>query len=437
MPVVKALFATILVMVVLAAASPARSQLADPVTGRNVDFNTWSNSNALLNQQQNFFALQRMGLLLVGKEMVERQRLLQTVLPRGLRVIKSGKATTRFTPVAATIAPQHFAGLQGQTADERRRLAGEFGRALQTFRQEAKARGLVHHDLAHVLGLAFVLSYETYSGGKTNARQQAGITSAFRTFLLRDALHQGMDNRAKQLLAERRAIDAAAARALLRENKRQQAQTVAQNNLAAYWGGPVEGIELTPNGFGDRGKRLVREGKATTRFRPVSGPVAPAEMARADLYTLTPKDKLEAYYNDCLRRFDGELKKRGGTPNDLADAMTAAVALNWEAYDRGRKLTQPQYNGVMREMRKDVLSPNWQARRDETKQRTYETIAIKAVAARDEAGRAANDHGPSLPASDDPLVKMANETARQYAAQAQKSAVVAARTKAYANLTEL
>jgi hypothetical protein len=92
---------------------------------------------------------------------------------------------------------------------------------------------------------------------------------------------------------------------------REQARAKAKALLAAWWHEPVEGLELTASGFGDRGQRLVKEGKATTRFRSVSPSQLPPETAR---------------------RFAESLSQRGGSMNDLADVQATCLALNYQVY---------------------------------------------------------------------------------------------------------
>lgn len=404
----KYLYAALLVFI---AAFAASAQSVERNEGFDASVNPWRDRdtgntyatrdsaefNAGMSRMQRNLRQQQMSMGQMMTQIVARQIVLSEI---GNRKIRAGLATTRFVPQAAALAPDKFVEAV-RNPQEKAELAAEYRRALDDFRAQEKAYKIPANDLAEAFALAFALNFEIFSGGqKPNDVQRASIAKSFRESLLKDAVFQGWTEADKQLLYEDKAIRTMLARAAYEAGARESnaaqtaaARDAAQALLARWWNKPVDGLELTENGFGDRGERIIREGKATTRVEFVAEPIVPREWAREVPFTPSYLTNLsreeqqrrhvaawEKYYLDCLAEFKDELQKRGRETNDLSEMGALAVWLNYRVYSDGRELTARQYAGVAAFMRREQLkSAEWQGASARTKQISYESYAISAV----------------------------------------------------------
>lgn len=373
----------------------------DDATGKTYQSRAQAETNAQLDRFQKSLQQQQLQMNQLMLQYAAQQIILAEI---GKRKIQAGKATTAFVPAAESLAPAQF--VQNITdAAEKAELLAAYNRALADFRRLAAAQRLAPNDLAAAFGLAFAVNFEIYSNGqKPSAAQRAGITESFRRGLLADAAFQGWKEADKQILYESKIIKTMLAKQMYDQgasekdqSKIERAREIAAATLDGWWNKPVEGLELTADGFGDRGERLVRENKATTRFEFAAAPIQPRLLAEKKyfspgLFSDVPKEEQlrqhiaawEKYYTECLAEFKDELKKRNRAINDLAEMGALAVSLNYEVY-AGQELTARQYDGVAAWMRDQQLtSQAWQSANDRTKQMSYEYYAINAVAAHSE-----------------------------------------------------
>ncbi|GAC1417769.1 MAG: hypothetical protein NVSMB64_27600 [Candidatus Velthaea sp.] len=339
----------------------------------------------------------------------------------GSQRIHAGRASTTFQRIPGYLAPSEYAA-KATDASQRQQISVGYAQALRTFENEAAKNHLRLTDVAETYGLVFTMSYEVFSGAKVNAVQRNSYIQQQRNALLHDALFQGTADKQRQLDAETRALDAVIAAddyaAALRTNDgklRDYARQIAWRTLKDLWTGPVSGIELTSTGFGDRGARLIREGKATTRF--VLSPTP---------YTSDPQGAL------LWRQF---VRWAGikGAATDLGKTQALIVAICYEVYT-GRPLNAAQSQWVERELGHDLLvDPSWQGTDDSEKQQSLEPFAIAAMSASAEYQRSASVAPETL---EGVWLTMARENGVDNASQA-RAARDHARQVAKANLDKL
>jgi hypothetical protein len=292
--------------------------------------------------------------------------------------IKAGHATTTFR-LGAPIAPEKY-GAMAPTPAERQAWTKEYYQALHSFGELVIANNGKLDDVADDLGMAFVLAYEVYSGGqKATLAQRMTYTEATRQNILHNALFQANGDQDRQLFVEMHGMDAALARMQLiaaQQSRnpalRDHALQLARDTLAALWPYPVEGLELTKNGFEDRGLRLIREGKAITQFTPPAVPLV--------------TDPQQQYW---WREFVREANAAKVPVNDLGLALALCVTINWEDLNGGKLPDNRQFvltrSGVTRLV---LTSPEWQRLSDLEKERKLESVAIATMAVDAEFQRA-------------------------------------------------
>jgi len=141
--------------------------------------------------------------------------------------IKSGTATTRFT--SGPFPTEYWVTQSGgNTPEKRKQYSAELAIQRDIWAQEARTYHTDTNDMAQALGLAFVLAWEAQTGEKATPAQYQGITRDFRTFLLKEALYQGMSIPARQTYFEGRMIAATYAVRLLRIGQRTGDTTALQ-----------------------------------------------------------------------------------------------------------------------------------------------------------------------------------------------------------------
>lgn len=370
----------------------------DDATGKTYSSRGAAEMSAGLDRMQKSLQQQNMQMNQLMLQLIERQIILSEI---GKRKIRAGKAATNFVPIAESLAPAEFVK-NVQNPIEKAEMLQVYKQALQDFRRLATANKVAANDLADAFGLAFAINFEIFSNGQKPApAQRAWIAADFRRGLLADAAFQGWNEADKQLLYESKIIKTMLAKTMhdagvseKNANKISSARETATELLDGWWNKPIEGLELTANGFGDRGERLMREGKATARFEFAAEPIQPRILAEKkyfspNVFSDVPREEQhrrhiaewEKFYAECLAEFKDELQKRERAVNDLSEMGALAVALNYEIYNE-RELTPRQYNAVAAWMLDQQLkSAEWQSAGDRAKQSSYEYYAINAVAA--------------------------------------------------------
>lgn len=150
-------------------------------------------------------------------------------------------------------------------------------------------------------------------------------------------------------------------------------------------------------------------GRSTTRYTPASAtPIMPRITAQADPFpynALRPgraeeqekqfRAERERLYLDCLKTFAEQKRARGAQENDIADAFAVAVALNYEVFRGGTRLSERQFDQVRSLMRADTLADRlWRFGTNARLQRSDESVGIQSVLIRrdyDEAIAHRND----------------------------------------------
>lgn len=208
---------TALTLVALAAlsVSPVQAQYTNPYTGR-----TFNNPNSSLIDTAILGASRSMMLsnsLFSGNV---SNRMLAQQLKRGEQIIKSGKATTRYTPRSPF--PMEFWLKRTRTTDPaaRKQWTEEATVQKALWDQEAKSRGANMGDMGDALALSFVMAWEAQTAGeKATSAQFKGTAGGFRKMLLGNAYYQSMSQAEKQTYIEGQLLNASDAVRLLREAK--------------------------------------------------------------------------------------------------------------------------------------------------------------------------------------------------------------------------
>jgi hypothetical protein len=270
-----------------------------------------------------------------------------------------------------------------------RQVAGQLGQ----FQTAAAARGgVVKSDVADIYAVAFILNYEVLNdaaGGEApGAGRRRWLAERFRARLMADEEFQGTVDADRQAYAEHAAVAAvwavdhlAAARQASDPYARRVARDQALTNLGQFkglWPYPVSGVELTPDGFGDRGERLKAQGRLTTAFRATPQPLLPAELAATPASAGGGPAASQQVANE-LRAFAEHAKRAGAHTDDLAQASALCVKLYYHVYSGGQDLSERQFASVVRISTGYYLSdPMWIGLPDEARQRTIEQAAAPA-----------------------------------------------------------
>jgi len=317
---------------------------------------------------------------------------------RGREVLKRDEASTGFTPVKGSpVAARMIAKLGAAAAADpkqreavARQVAGQLGR----FQAAATARGgVVKSDVADIYAVAFILNYEVLNDAAGAEAPGAGrrrwLAERFRARLMADEEFQGTVEADRQAYAEHAAVAAvwavdhlAGAKQASDPYARRVARDQALTNLGQFkglWPYPVSGVELTSDGFGDRGQRLKAQGGLTTAFRPTPQPLLPAELAAMPAGA-GGGPAAARQVADELRAFAELATRAGARTDDLAQASALCVKLYYHVFSGGQDLSERQFASVVKISAGYYLSdPMWIGLPDEARQRVIEQAAVEAV----------------------------------------------------------
>ncbi|HEY7115351.1 MAG TPA: DUF6683 family protein [Tepidisphaeraceae bacterium] len=314
---------------------------------------------------------------------------------RGRQVLKRDEASTGFTPVKGSpVAARMIAKLGAAAAadpKQREAVMREVVGRLGAFQAAAAARGgVVKSDVADIYAVAFVLNYEVLNDGgeMPGAARRRSLAERFRARLMADEEFQGTVDADRQAYAEHAAYAAvwavdqlAAAKRANDPYVRRVARDQALTNLGQFkglWPYPVSGIELTPDGFGDRGERLKAQGRLTTAFGATPQPLLPAELAATPANAGGGAAASQQVANE-LRAFADQAKRAGARTDDLAQASALCVKLYYHVYSGGQDLSERQFASVVKISAGYYLSdPMWMGLADEGRQRAIEQAAVGA-----------------------------------------------------------
>lgn len=209
---------TILTSLALLAISPLYAQTThtNPYTGRT--FNNSVSSlldTAILDMGRNMLMESSTRSASAANWILAQQK------KRGALVIKSGKASTRFTP-RSPFPIQWWLTRVGLTDPNKRKIWAEEASFQKTiWDMEAQRCGANRNDMADVLALTFVMGWEAQTAGeKATPAQFRGIAKDFRQMILRDTFFQGMSPAEKQVYTEGHLLNASNTVRLLREARR-------------------------------------------------------------------------------------------------------------------------------------------------------------------------------------------------------------------------
>lgn len=414
----------------------ASAQYTNPYTGRNFNNPVSSYLDTVI---QN-----RMQQSMVNQQMFSQQVFNQMMMDTtrrniGKDRIAKGRNSTRFTPSAKgsaieALVPKELSGA------ERRKALEVNQTCLKQFKTAVGNMGLLPNDMADGRALAFVMAYTAYRGQDPGVQRLKLLCTNYRTTLMSDPYFQGFMDDERQQEYERLAVAAvlsisardAASRATPGSEKRavllQTAERLSAPILQRLWGKPIDGLELTSAGFGDRGTRVVQSGGSRTTFqREPAHSIVRSYAARFGSRDLGWN---EAYYDGLLRRFDAFVEKSGLHTNDLADANAAAGAIAYGVYSDGKVALNSRQIGWLRaEMRKDILgSADFQRKGDAAMQEAYESLALRAMHLTAQYEKATSEIRAGGRRGGDALEGLSNAYLAQSAGRLKESHIRSART---------
>lgn len=343
----------------------------------------------------------------------------------GRKRLASGKASTRFIPSAdaVTIDARVPKDASPESAEKTRAAARS---SLDDFNKQMKARGYDTRDVADAKALAFCMAFAAYKGEDPGPARMEKLRTQFRNDMMTSELWQGHAEHERQAEYENVAIPsmmaitarAASAAKEVPDDQRAGFERVAKELAAPvlrqFVRFPLESLELTQDGVGDRGERLAQSGLGTTTFNRVEPFITVRDYAMRWDFLRKPA----GYWEQTIARFDAIVQAAGGAPNDVADANAAAFAVHYFVQSEGAvELSRTQVQWVRSEMRKDVLgSVEYQRMSDVDKQRMYEGLALEAMRIRDDYHE--QERVLALPKPEDPFAAYAHATNQGFARDA-------------------
>lgn len=129
-------------------------------------------------------------------------------------------------------------------------------------------------------------------------------------------------------------------------------------------------------GRGSLGGASARQG-GTTTFQPVAASILPRRLAAK---TPAHRDEAERFFAELLSTYRDLLREKRAPENDVARAVSFAVANSYSVYNDGRFLTDKQLEGLRGQMR-EVFTEDLQFQRlsNREKQELYESYAITGM----------------------------------------------------------
>lgn len=405
----------------------------DPAGRWNNPTSAWLAGEASKRMQNDLITSQWIGSMLLNEAITQEMRR-QT----GAKVIAEGRATTTFrsTPEGSTL-PGRVP--KGAGAEERARAIAGAQDSLDGFAKVLKQHRCAEGDVADSVALAFVMCYAALRDQDPGPRRLAALRERFRRAWLTDPVFQSRTDRERQAMHENAAIlamVAVTARAganngtLGTEQRRALAKTadeVATAFLKDHVEFTVAGLELTEDGFGDRGTRLAASGAGTTTFARTPAPLVVEPYARH--WGFLVDQRVEAF-REWLTRFDAIVTAGGGARDDYADGNAAAFAVLYPVITKDAvELSRRQVQWVRAEMRKDLLaSASYQRMTDTEKQRLFETLALDAMRIRTVYLRDRAILARPVPA--EPFAALADASAKRAAEEGLRHSIASATAKA-------
>lgn len=367
--------------VLLAAANTATAQTTySPALDKYVNTTTgglWnSESSAMLDGMINSPTLDMQRQMLANAIMNDAIR-----RDAGIAKIKAGRATTRIQYSAQNSLAEQMAA-RAKTPAEAKATREAVTVALTTFNNILKSKRLTPYDAADGDALSFVLSYIVFHGEDPGDARLIKFRDQVRAQTLTDQLYQGTSEADKQIQYESLVFRTMLAVKASQQSKSgdaraaETAKSYATGVFKELWIGEPANIVLVNDGYGfaGRGDVIIASGKAVTTFTRSNKVLTASEFANQ-------YGKYERTIEQWMSEFDAEVKRRGGATNDAAWVNAVGFALAYEVYtDNKVKLNQAQFDWVLKEMQKDILSSSaYQAMSDEDRQKYYERIAIPVM----------------------------------------------------------
>ena len=353
----------------------------------------------------------------------------------GAAKIADGAASTTFTASekGSTLAARLP---KNATPDEITKTTAATRATLDAFNKAMAQEGLKTNDIADGIALAFVMSYAAMNEQDPGSQRLILFRDSLKKRLLTDPIWQSHTDEERQGEYENAAINAMSAIATrvsskdpARSEKERSALADASSRLSMHTiqshlppGLFLEGLELTPEGFGDKGERLAKLGTGSTVFKRTE----PSAIIEQYVANWRSPEKSSEYFQKRLSRFAKVIDAAGGKPDDFADANAATVAILYYVKTNGAvELSRVQVEWLRAEMRKDVLaSASFQRTSDSNRQRAFDKMAIDAIYLRDQY--AEQSAILAMPIPTDPLhaslVRMEQGSARDQRARLINSA---------------
>ncbi|HEX8235409.1 MAG TPA: DUF6683 family protein [Abditibacteriaceae bacterium] len=278
---------------------PARAQFSDNMgymhnNMESATIGTWLNGQSSMwyTRQQLYRTMARGGRSAPTASQLQEKR--------GHSLIRRGRATMAFAMRTPPLT-QWMKGWGGDDPIKRRKAYNEWVAQSRLWRQEAKLRGARFGDMADMMGLAFVMCHEAYSGRRTNTAGFRYMSKAFRASWLKDAYYQGRTLTAKQEGYESAMLSGTWALYQWREGLRHgdQAMVVAGRETAKkfldeWWTSDAPGATKTLAAFSGKAAPIGRITARPATLRTIkvpasarSAPTLPTSLSLAQAAAVT------------------------------------------------------------------------------------------------------------------------------------------------------
>ena len=134
---------------------------------------------------------------------------------------------------------------------------------------------------------------------------------------------------------------------------------------------------MTKTGFIHRGRQIIINGQAASRFKYNPTINTPSMLVSAQSQFI---ESITREYQGHLQQFYQVMAQKGGQKGDLAWCVTTSAYANTVVITKGQDWTPIQLKSTYDFMKAEILKvPDIQAASDESKQVACETMAIRAA----------------------------------------------------------
>lgn len=119
--------------------------------------------------------------------------------------------------------------------------------------------------------------------------------------------------------------------------------------------------------------------KGTTAFRSVSATIFPQQMAAKAAQNPTDKRELEAFFAQCLKNYEANMRREGQPVKDVARAVSYMAGVSYNIYHGGNALSAGEGAALRAEIKTALeQDERFQNLSNRERQEMYETMAVMA-----------------------------------------------------------